>query len=83
MKKTIQTSILVISSKLEETVMNNLCQPGYRIVKALSGSEGLRKMFDEVFELIFVSYSQMKQDVICRIEQLAKICGTLVCALPI
>lgn len=82
MKKTIQTSILVVSTQPAKEAMKHLTQPGYRIVNATSGSEGLRKMFDEVFELIFVSYSQMKQEVICRIEQLAKMYGIQVCSLP-
>lgn len=77
------TSILVVSPQLTEELMKHLTQPGYRVVNVTSASDGLRKMFDEVFELILVSYSQMKEEVIRHIERLAKMYNIQVRPLPV
>lgn len=77
------TAILVVSPQPTEELMKHLIQPGYRVVNATSASDGLRKMFDEVFELILVSYSQMKQEVICHIEKLAQMHNIQVRPLPV
>ena len=83
MQITAPTSILVVSPQLTEEVMKHLTQPGYRVVNVTSASDGLRKMFDEVFELILVSYSQMKEEVIRRIEELARMYNIQVRPLPL